>query len=89
MKPNITDEEAGRQVDSQSNELIAEFRSHCEEFQKQHPEHRDNRIIFEGWAIQKIAGLQLSVFQLSERIHVLENSQRSAEGALDTNGSDV
>ena len=88
MKPNTTDEEAGRQVDSQSNELIAEFRSHCEEVQKQRPEHTDNRIIFEGWAIQKIAGLQLSVFQLAERIHELENSQGGAS-ASDTNGKHV
>jgi hypothetical protein len=87
MKPNITDGEAGRQVDSQSRELIAEFRSHCEEVQKQYPEHGDTRVIFESWAIQKIAGLQLSVFQLNERIPELENSQSAPASALDTNGS--
>ncbi len=59
-------------VDARSNELIHEFHAHFSELIEAHPEHTDRkREIFEGWAIQKIAGLQLVVEHISEQLNRL------------------
>ncbi len=57
------------QVDARANDLMEEFEKHRQEFYAQvrteHPEllepdgSLDDRKIFEGWCIQKIAGLQV------------------------------
>ena len=51
----------GPEVDSRSIELSKEFREHKDEFIKEHPTATDSNIIFQSWAIHKIAGLQLQV----------------------------
>ena len=60
------------EVDARASELIHEFHAHFTELIEAHPEHTDRkREIFEGWAIQKFAGLQLSVEHLSEQLNRL------------------
>jgi len=59
-------------VDKKSEELIREFQSHYEEFVQAHPEHADQRNeIFQGWIIQKIAGIQVSIYEIAERLNRL------------------
>lgn len=58
------------EVEARAGKLIHEFQDHFEEFAQAHPEHADKqREIFEAWAIQKIAGLQLSVEHISEQFN--------------------
>lgn len=74
------------EIDTRSNELIDEFRKHAaqaaDEIKRHHPElveregGIDERRIFEGWAIQKLASLQLLVIDLSGRVAALEANQR-------------
>jgi hypothetical protein len=54
--------------------LIEEFREHVREVQEQHPEFTDTGRIYEAWAIQKIAGLQVMIVNLVERVAELEKS---------------
>ena len=62
--------EADRQAESRTNELIREFQAHFEEYVETYPEHAEKkREIFEAWAIQKIAGLQLCVEHISEQFN--------------------
>ena len=64
-------DEAERQVEERADDLIAEFRQHYEAYVEQHPEKaRSQRVIFEGWAIQKIAGLQLCVEHMAEQFNL-------------------
>jgi hypothetical protein len=64
-----------KQVDDKSTELVDEFYAHFEEYTKLHPEDRDKKDeIFHGWVIQKIAGLQLSILHISERINRFINN---------------
>lgn len=56
-------------IDARSKELIEEFSEHRKEFTKAHPEITDVNAIFQGWAIQKIAFLQLIVLALEEHIN--------------------
>ncbi len=65
-----TDDEPNARVEQKSEELIREFRSHLERYQAKHPE-ADVRRVYEGWAIQKIAGLQVSVLELAEHLNIL------------------
>lgn len=44
------------QIDRLSQNLMAEFKAHYEAYLKLEPD-TDRRIIFEGWIIQKIAGI--------------------------------
>ena len=53
----------GAEVDSRSDELSKEFIEHRDDFIKEHPTATDSNIIFQSWAIHKIAGLQLQVEQ--------------------------
>ena len=59
-------------VNAQSAELFAEFQQHVQEVQREQPGMTDKGIIFEGWIIQKVAGLQALVIELNERITALE-----------------
>jgi hypothetical protein len=63
----------GAQVDAKSAELIEEFKGHAAELRAD-PEFADadEGDIFEGWAIKKIAGLQVLVLQLAGRVEQLE-----------------
>ena len=51
-------EDSTNAVDRRSLTLIAQFRAHVEECRQQGND-ADERLIFEGWMLQKIAGLQL------------------------------
>ena len=59
----------GAEVDDRFRELTKEFLEHRDEFIKERPTATDSNIIFQGWAIQKLAGLQLqaekSVLQMA------------------------
>jgi len=63
-------EEKKRILDKQAKELISEFRSHLESVKKlsDKDETIDPRLVYEGWAIQKIANLQVIVFDLTENV---------------------
>ncbi len=59
-------------VDKKSEELIQEFQLHYEEFVRAHPEHTGQRDeIFQGWVIQKIAGIQVSIHKIAEGLNKL------------------
>ena len=63
--------EAEREAEARTVELIGEFRAHFEECVSAHPEGAEKgREIFEAWAIQKIAGLQLCVEHLAEQLNL-------------------
>ncbi len=63
-------DEAERQAKARTNELIREFQAHFEEYVEAYPEHAEKkREVFEAWAIQKIAGLQLCVEHMSEQFN--------------------
>ena len=65
-------EEGGRQVEERASVLIEEFREHYQDCVRQHPDqhgHDGQRLIFEGWMIQKIAGLQIAIEQIALRFN--------------------
>jgi len=65
-------DETARQAEARAEELISEFCEHIEECREAHPEQAlEKRDIFEGWAIQKIAGLQLCVEHMAEQLNGL------------------
>jgi hypothetical protein len=65
-------EKTEARIDQKSEELMREFQSHYEEFVQAHPEHADQRSeIFQGWIIQKIAGIQISIYEIVERLNKL------------------
>ena len=64
------------EVNAKSDELIAEFRAHKDEFIAANPTLTDEHKIFKGWAIQKIAGLQCVVLDLVSRVIELERNRR-------------
>ncbi|KAA1242592.1 hypothetical protein [Aquimarina sp. RZ0] len=59
-------------IDAQSKEMIKDFQDHLAEVKEVHPEVND-RMIFEGWAIQKIAGLQVIIKELAKDNQRLRN----------------
>lgn len=59
-------------VDKKTNELIMEFHAHYQEYIKLAPEDKDRKDeIFQSWCIQKIAGIQVSMLELAERLNSL------------------
>jgi len=58
------------EVDNRAEELIGEFREHVRECQAHAPQ-LDERTIYEGWVIQKVAGIQSIVVALSEDLSTL------------------
>ncbi len=50
-------------IHEKSLELFEEFEKHYQEFIKVYPDRTNRHVVFEGWAIQKIADLQLTVFK--------------------------
>ncbi len=63
-------EENKKRVDEKAQELIYEFQSHYQEYIELHPEDKDRKDeIFQSWAIQKIAGLQLSILELADKFN--------------------
>jgi len=71
-----THKDIGKQVDVISNKLMEEFWQHLEECQRENPELTDKHIIFEGWAIQKIAGLHHVALNLVKRVSELESRRK-------------
>ncbi|MBU0698614.1 MAG: hypothetical protein KKE59_04205 [Proteobacteria bacterium] len=71
---NVSDEikNGTDKVDEKTNELIMEFHSHYEEYIKLRPEDKDRKDeIFQAWVIQKLAGIQISILELTESINSL------------------
>ena len=60
-------------INERSEELIGEFFEHKDEYINKNPNETDSSIIFQGWAIQKIAGLQCLVESLLYRVSELES----------------
>ena len=62
MNFNITEE----QIDAQTNELLKEFAEHWTDCRALGPIEVNNErsTIFEGWALQKIASIQLLIIEL-------------------------
>ena len=64
-------EAAEERAEARANELIGEFHEHYQDYVRLHPEHEDRkRDIFEAWAIQKIAGLQLCIEHIAQQVNV-------------------
>ncbi|WP_109098175.1 hypothetical protein [Aquimarina sp. AU58] len=61
-----------KKINAQSQEMIKGFQDHLAEVKEVHPEVND-RMIFEGWAIQKIASLQVIIKELAEDNQRLRN----------------
>jgi len=73
---------AERQADARAADLIEEFQTHYLEYVALHPGDKGRkREIFEAWSIQKIAGLQLAVTELAERL----NAAAGTNGANSAN----
>jgi hypothetical protein len=58
-------------VDARSDELWAEFERHYDEFIAAYPDKTDEVLIFQGWILQKVAGLQVSVMELARQVDEL------------------
>jgi hypothetical protein len=59
-------------VDEKTQELITEFHAHYSEYIKLRPEDSDRKDeIFQAWVIQKIAGIQISILELVDRVNSL------------------
>lgn len=58
-----------------AEELFARFEEHVRELQSKHPEMTDRSIIFEGWIVQRVAGLQALALDLSDQIAALKRKQ--------------
>jgi hypothetical protein len=62
--------ESEKRVEEKTEELIYEFHAHYQSYIKLRPEDKDRKDeIFQAWAIQKIAGLQLSILELAEKFN--------------------
>lgn len=74
MTTGLEDIIIGSQVDAKSEELMQEFFQHYQEFIETYPDKQDKNIVFQGWVVQKIAGLQLVVMELAERLNAIAGS---------------
>jgi hypothetical protein len=64
------------QVDERAERLIHEFMDHFNDCATHDPTAKDRkREVFEAWAIQKIAGLQLAIEHLSGQLATGENGE--------------
>jgi hypothetical protein len=71
MSEPIPPEDANR-VDAKSQELMAEFHAYRDEIMAGNPDDpklSNERIIFESWALQKIAGLHCVVQDLVKEVY--------------------
>ena len=55
-------------VETLANELVEEFWEHVAECKRANPTMSDSNVIFQGWAIQKIAGLYSLTLTLSQQV---------------------
>jgi hypothetical protein len=59
-------------VDEKTQELIMEFHAHYEEYIKLRLGDSNRKDeIFQSWVIQKIAGIQISILELVDRVNSL------------------
>jgi hypothetical protein len=70
-----SDKGIGDKVAATAEELFARFEEHVRELQSKQPEMIDRSIIFEGWIVQRVAGLQALAVHLSEQIAALNRKQ--------------
>jgi hypothetical protein len=64
---------AAAMTEEQAERLIRQFEEHFHEVGEHYPELKNRKSeVFEGWAIQKIAGLQKCVEYLGENLFALE-----------------
>ena len=60
------------EIDKQTEKLIKEFYEHYKEYIKLRPDDVEKKNeIFQGWIIQKIAGIQISIIELAKQINSL------------------
>ena len=59
MKDDQLPPQIAELVNERSAELINAFYAHRDQYINKNPDQSDSGIIYEGWAIQKIAGLQI------------------------------
>jgi hypothetical protein len=74
-----TPPENARIVDAKTEELMAEFFAHRDEMKAENPDDpklTNDRILFEGWAIQKIAGLHCVVLDLVRQVDELKQKRQ-------------
>ena len=62
------------EVDKLAQQLILIFQQHFQEARKIEPELATVKATFQGWAIQKIAGLQISVMHLATQLNRLSGN---------------
>ncbi len=67
-------EPAASEINAKTEELMKEFFAHVRKVRKQHRSEADARVIFEAWAIQKIAALQYTVLHLADAIAELQRN---------------
>ena len=74
--PDYTKTEKPNEVKEKHNikckELQDEFIDHVKAISKDHPEYSIDKLntVFQGWAIQKIAGLQLALYELVAQLNI-------------------
>jgi hypothetical protein len=72
--------DAGKDVQARAHALMLELYTHQKECKAAHPElANEDRMIFEGWMIQKVAGLQISVERLVEVFHAHRNNKHTSD----------
>lgn len=76
MDNGKTNERTAQRINAQSAELQSELQKHVEEVQRDRPDMTDVGLIFEGWIVQKIAGLQCLVMDLSEKVSRVESKRK-------------
>ena len=70
MHPDDMDSVLAAAVDARSQDLIKEFENHFRQVIKVEPAAANRRDqVFQAWAIQKIAGLQLSVQEVAMKFN--------------------
>jgi len=62
-----------KEIQLQTDKLITEFFDHYEQVKNSESEPIDQRVAFEGWIIQKIAGLQVLLKELHDEIKQLNS----------------
>jgi hypothetical protein len=65
-----TQQDLLKKVDDRAVELIAQFREHCNECKATVP---DERVVYESWVIQKIAGIHVMMEEMQKTLDALAN----------------
>jgi hypothetical protein len=81
--PEKLDEQSIEKLRLQSEVLFQDFKDHLKECQTKMPEMTDKNWIFNCWAVQKIANLEVLVLRLVERVCELEKGRRGIRRKLE------